>query len=115
MSIGSGEYIPERQTNLTMEKIAAAYSAPSDLPDNNPQNSSNPLDDSEPRPLITRMEVNHALEVLQLYVIQTTPSTAGLPETSTLIETITTLTNRMADLNMKRKQQSHLKKWLRSD
>ncbi|KAF8418278.1 hypothetical protein EV426DRAFT_700473 [Tirmania nivea] len=110
------EYIPERQTNLTIEEIAAAYTAPSDLPDDtNLQNSSNPLDDSEPRPLITRTEVNHALEVLQLYVIQTAPSTAALPETSALIESITTLTNRMADLNMKRKQQSHLEKWLRSD
>ncbi|KAF8417586.1 hypothetical protein EV426DRAFT_721140 [Tirmania nivea] len=109
-------YIPERQTNLTIEEIAAAYSAPSDLPDDTKlQNSSNPLDDSEPRPLITRTEVNHALEVLQLYVIQTAPSTAALPETSALIESITTLTNRMADLNMKRKQQSHLEKWLRSD
>ncbi|RPB21161.1 hypothetical protein L211DRAFT_851673 [Terfezia boudieri ATCC MYA-4762] len=99
------EYIPE-----------PAYAAPSDPPDDtNLQNSSNPPDDSEPRPLITRTEVTHALEVFQLYVIQTAPSTAALPETSALIESITTLTNRMADLNMKRKQQSHLEKWLRSD
>ena len=32
------EYIPERQANLTIEEIAAASSAPSDLPDHtNPQ------------------------------------------------------------------------------
>jgi len=88
------ESIPECQTNLTIGEIAAAYSAPSDLPaDTNPQNSSDPLDGSEPRPLITRTEVNHALEVLQLYVIViwTTPNIVALPETSALIiESITT-------------------------
>jgi len=85
------EYIPERQANLTIVEIGAAYSAPSDLPDDtNPQNSSDLLDGSEPRPLITRTEVNHALEVLQLYVIQTTPSIVALPETSASIESITT-------------------------
>jgi len=85
------EYVPERQANLTIEEIAAAYSAPSDLPDDtNPQYSSDPLDGSEPRSLLTRTEVNHALEVPQLYVIQTTPSFVGLPETSASIESITT-------------------------
>ena len=29
------EYVPERQANLTIEEIAAAYSVPSDLPDDN--------------------------------------------------------------------------------
>jgi len=85
------EYIPECQANLTIEEIAAVYSAPSDLPDDtNPQNSCDPLDGSEPRPLITRTEVNHAPEVLQLYVIRTTPNIVALPETSALIESITT-------------------------
>jgi len=85
------EYIPERQANLTVEEIAAAYSAPSDPPDNtNPQNSSDPLDGSEPRPLITRTKANHSLEVLQLYVIQTTPSIVALLETSASVESITT-------------------------
>jgi len=88
------EYIPERQANLTIEEIAAAYSAPSDLPaDTNPQNSSDPFDGSEPRPLITRTEVNHALEVLQLYVIQT-PSIVALPETSASIECLLLLNGR---------------------
>jgi len=54
------EYAPQRQTNLTIEEIAA--SAPCDLPDGiDPQA---PLDRSEPRPLITKTEINHALEVL---------------------------------------------------
>jgi len=72
-------------------EIAAAYSAPPYLPgDTNPQNSSDPLDGSGPRPLIIRTEVNHVLEVLQLYVIRTAPSIVALPETSGLIESITT-------------------------
>ena len=70
------EYIQERQTNLTIEEIAAAYSPASNLP------SEDRLNDSEPRPLITRTEVNHALEILQLYVTQTAPSTTALPETT---------------------------------
>jgi len=40
------EYIPECQTILTIEEIAAAYSPPSDMPSNpDQQNSSDPLDD----------------------------------------------------------------------
>ena len=58
----------------------------------------------EPRPLISRTEANHALEILQLYIIQTATSKAALPEKTSLIESITTLTNRMSDLNIKRKQ-----------
>ena len=62
--------------------------------------------------LIIKTHVNPALELLQPYVIQTAPSTAVMPETTTLIELITTLTKRMSDLNIKRKQQSQLEKLL---
>jgi len=82
----SDEYIPERQTNLSIEEIVAAYSPPSNLA------SEDRLDDSELRPLITRTGVNHALEILQLYVIRIAASTAVLPATTSLIESITTLT-----------------------
>jgi len=82
---------PLKNISPSVREIAVAYSAPSDLPGNtNPQNSSDPLDGSGPRPLITRPEVNHALEVLQLYVIRTARSIVALPETSGLIESITT-------------------------
>jgi len=68
---------------IPIMSLVKPISLPSDLPDDtNPQNSSDPLDGSEPRPLITRTEVNHALEALQLYVIQIAPSTAALPEIS---------------------------------
>jgi len=56
--------------------------------------------------------VNQALEALQLYIIQTAPSTATPQDTASLMDSITTLTNRMWELNMKRKQHSHLEKWL---
>ena len=67
----------------------------------------------KPRPRITRTDVNQALDVLQLYIIQTTPSTATPQSTASLMDSITTLTNQMWELNMNRKQQSHLEKWLK--
>ena len=109
--ISPEEYIPERQANLSLEEIAAAYSPPVDHPPNpnqDPGTTPDTLDDSEPRPMETRAEVNQALEVLQLYVIQTAPNTAPQQQTASLMDDITTLTNRMWELNLKHKQQSHL-------
>jgi len=100
------KYISEGHTKLTTQEIPAAYLAPTDL------RSEERLDDSEPRPGMSRTEVNHALAILQLDVIPTTPSTATLLETTSSIESITTLTNQLSDLNLKRKQQSHLEGWL---
>ena len=63
------EYIPERQANLSLEEIASAYSPPFDHPPNpnqDPGTTPDTLDDSEPRPMVPRAEVNQALEVLQL-------------------------------------------------
>ena len=54
--------------------------------------------DSEPRSLITRTE---ALEALQRYFIQTAPSTGTPQDTAPRIDSIT---NRMWEFNMKRKQ-----------
>jgi len=71
-----------------------------------------PQDDSEPRPIITKTDVNQALEAVQLYIIQTAPSAATPQDTASVVDSITALTNRMWELNMKCKQQSHLKKWL---
>ena len=62
--------------------------------------------------MVPRAEVNQALEVLQLYVIQAAPNAAPQQQTASLIDDITTLTNRMWELNLKRKQQSHLDRWL---
>ena len=49
------EYIPQRQANLTIEDIAAAYAhaPPTDLPSASDQQttSDRPLNDSEPRPV----------------------------------------------------------------
>jgi len=42
-------------------------------------------------------------QALLVYIIQTATSTAMLPETASLIEFITTVTNRMSDLIIKRK------------
>jgi len=76
---------------ISIMSLVKSMSLSSGLPDDtNPQNSSDPLDSSEPRLLITRTEVSHAFEAFQLYVIQTAPSTAALPEISALIEPITT-------------------------
>ena len=72
-------YIPERQGNLSLEEIPAAYSPPVVHPPNpnqDPGTTLDTLDDSDPRPMVTRAEVNQALEVLQLNVIQTAPNTA---------------------------------------
>ena len=63
------EYIPERHANLTIEEIAAAYAPPAPINYDTPSTAtshSTSLDDSEPRPLITRTELNQALEVVQL-------------------------------------------------
>ena len=49
------------------------------------------LDDPEPRPLITRTELNQALEVVQLYIIQTAPPRATPQDTASLMDSITTL------------------------
>ena len=62
--------------------------------------------------MVTRAEVIQALEVLQLYVIQTVPNTAPQQQTATLMGDLTTLTIRMWELNLKRKQQLHLDRWL---
>jgi len=43
---------------------------------------------------IVYQEVNHAAELVQLYVMQKHPRTAALPEMTSLTEAITTLTNR---------------------
>jgi len=109
------EYIPERQANLTIKEIAAAYAPPVPSNQDDPSTASShsaSLDDSEPRPLITRTELNQALEVLQLYIIQTAPQSATPQDTASLMDSITTLTNLMWELSTKRKQQSHLEKWL---
>jgi len=66
------------------------------------QKNSASLDDSEPGPLITRTEINQALDVLQPYIIQAALQSATPQDTGSLMDSIIT----------KRKQQSHLEKWL---
>ena len=54
------EVIPERQANLTIEHIAAAYAPPPNILANSteqPTSAATP-DESVPRPLITRTDVN---------------------------------------------------------
>jgi len=106
------EYIPERQANLTIEDIPAAYTPPPNIPANSAEQPTSTVthDDSKPRPIITRTEVNQALQALQLYIIQTAPSAAIPQDTASLMDSITTLTNRMWELNMKRTEQSQLEK-----
>jgi len=109
------EYIPEHQANLTIGEIAAAYAPPVPSNHDKPSTASShsaSLDDSEPRPLITRTELHQALEVLQLYIIHTAPQSATPQDTASLMDSITTLTNRILELSIKCKQQSHLQKWL---
>ena len=85
------EYIPERQANLTIEEIAAAYAPLAPINHDTPSTAtshSTSLDDSEPRPLITRTELNQALEVVQLYIIQTAPQSATPQDTASLMHSI---------------------------
>jgi len=104
------EYIPERQTKLTIKEIDAGCPppVPSYQGDSSTASShSASLDDAEPRPLI---ELNQVLEVLQVYIILTAPQRASPQDTASIMDPITTLTNRMWKLSIKCKQQSHLER-----
>ena len=60
------ELIPERQANLTIEDIAAAYAPLPNILANSteqPTSAASP-DDSAPQPLITRTDLNQDLDVL---------------------------------------------------
>ena len=76
------EYIPERQANLTMPHHTISWQIQlNNLP---PQSH----DDSEARPIIINTDVNQALEAVQLYIIQTAPSTATLQDTASVMDCI---------------------------
>ena len=108
------EYIPDRQVKLTIEDIAPAYVPPPNISANSAEHPTSAAthNGSEPRPIIARTEVNQALEALQLYIIQTAPSTATPQDTASIMDSIATLMNRMWEFNMIPKQQSPLEKWL---
>jgi len=89
------EYIPELHANLTIEEIAAAYAplvalTPTSTSHCAPTDNSAILDGSEPRPFITRTELNQSLKDLQLYIIQTAPETAIRQDAASLMDSITT-------------------------